>query len=85
MTKCSDCGSTDMPLDVVLTGEQYRVICPEGGILCANCIVNRASKLVGVVSTCLHIDFACDFEGNKPGSRIWQMMKSFDSCVEVTA
>lgn len=74
-TGCLDCGANDMPLDTVLTGEQWAMICPDGGVLCASCIVKRAVRLPGVISTCLHIDFTEDFEGDVPGSKIWQAMK----------
>lgn len=48
---CHDCKRdyTTMPLDVVLPDEQWRVLCPEGGILCADCLLARASCLPGVM------------------------------------
>jgi hypothetical protein len=77
---CLDCGDEEIPLDTDLTGEQWSMICPEHGVLCASCIVRRAATLPGVISTCLHIDFAADFHGNdRPGSRIWQAMKAIDA------
>jgi hypothetical protein len=47
--ECQDCGIlySDMGLDLVLPDQQWKIICPEGGILCANCICKRASKLGG--------------------------------------
>ena len=46
---CIDCGLSysEMGLDLVLPDQQWRVICPENGILCANCICKRATKLNG--------------------------------------
>ena len=46
---CHDCGMKyggDDWVDTVLTTEQWAMIFPEyNGILCANCIIKRASKL----------------------------------------
>ena len=44
---CIDCGIlySEMGLDLVLLDQQWEVLCPEGGILCANCICKRAEKL----------------------------------------
>lgn len=39
----------DFPLDVVLPDMQWLMIHPDdGGVLCAQCIVTRASKIKGV-------------------------------------
>ena len=48
---CIDCGMeyADMGLDLVLPDQQWKIICPEDGILCANCICKRASKVDGTV------------------------------------
>lgn len=50
---CADCTLRyeDFPLDVVLPDADWLAIHPEGpgGVLCAQCIVKRASKLKGVV------------------------------------
>lgn len=46
--KCLDCGMPygDFGLDVVLPDDQWLMIHPEkDGLLCASCIVKRASKL----------------------------------------
>lgn len=47
--QCHDCGSQYefLGLDLVLPDQQWKAICPEGGILCANCICQRASRLGG--------------------------------------
>ena len=47
--KCIDCGIPyrKLGLDLVLPDQQWKVLCPEGGILCANCICKRAEKLKG--------------------------------------
>jgi hypothetical protein len=46
---CADCGMpyADFPLDVVLPDDQWLLIHPEGpgGVLCAQCIVNRAGNI----------------------------------------
>lgn len=46
---CQDCGAEYryLGLDLVLPDQQWDVICPEGGILCANCICKRAAKFGG--------------------------------------
>ena len=48
---CLDCGMkyADMGLDLVLPDQQWKVVCPGGEILCANCICKRAKKLGGTV------------------------------------
>jgi hypothetical protein len=48
---CSDCGAEyeSLGCDLVLPDQQWKIICPEGGILCANCICQRASKLSATV------------------------------------
>ena len=49
--KCLDCGLPyeQFGLDLVLPDQQWRVVCPEDIILCANCISKRAAKLGGTV------------------------------------
>lgn len=52
---CKDCGlpyGGDDWIDTVLPPEQWLLIAPENGILCANCIVKRASKLYPYVVKC---------------------------------
>ncbi len=46
---CNDCGLaySKMGLDLVLPDQQWAVICPEGGVLCPNCISKRAGKYGG--------------------------------------
>jgi hypothetical protein len=50
--------------DTVLPTEQWLMIHPEGegGILCANCIVKRASKLPGAIILKARIVFAGDYD-----------------------
>lgn len=62
MAQCLDCGKpySEMGLDLVLPDQQWKRICPEDGILCANCICQRAAKFGG---TCVQawvdqIDYA---------------------------
>jgi hypothetical protein len=80
MIPCMGCGTVDMPLDTVLTGKQWRMIRPEeGGVLCAACIVRRASRLPHVIGVCARIVFADDYDdGPDHGSKIWQAMKALD-------
>lgn len=49
---CLDCGKDyeEFPLDTVLPNDQWAMINPAlGGVLCANCMVERASKIKGVI------------------------------------
>ena len=78
---CHDCGSPDseMPLDSVLTLKQWQMICPEDGMLCASCIIRRASKLPGIINICLRLQFAEDYGSDqRPGGRFFQIMKTLD-------
>ena len=49
--RCLDCGKPyeDFPLDVVLPDDQWERVCPEGGVLCAACLVKRAANLPRVL------------------------------------
>ena len=49
MAICLDCGAQykTLGLDLVLPDQQWRAVCPENGILCANCICRRARKVGG--------------------------------------
>lgn len=78
---CIDCQCPDeeMPLDAVLTGKQWNLICPGGGVLCASCIVKRASVLPGVINLTARITFAEDFSGDAPGGEFFQFLKSCDA------
>lgn len=52
---CLDCGLPyeDFPLDLLLPRAQWLEIHPDdGGLLCAQCMVKRASKVPG--ATCVH-------------------------------
>jgi hypothetical protein len=79
---CDDCGCPDneMPCDTVLTGKQWILLCPEGvgTYLCASCIVKRAAKLPGVINVTARICFAEDYEGEKPGGRVFEFLKGLD-------
>lgn len=62
---CLDCGCdyTKQRLDVTLSGEQWKMIHPDiGGVLCAACMVNRASKLPGVITFAARIAFGSDYD-----------------------
>ena len=58
--KCEDCGLPyqDFGLDSTLSHEQWAMIHPkgEGGLLCANCMVSRASHIDGAVAMRMQID-----------------------------
>lgn len=79
---CLDCGCGDeaMPLDCVVTGYQWKQICPEeSGVLCANCMVKRASKLPNVINLTARITSASDFIGEAPGGVFFQFLKRYES------
>ncbi len=49
---CLDCGKpySEFMLDTVLSNEQWYLIHPDKhGLLCSQCIVNRAEKLNGIL------------------------------------
>lgn len=77
--RCRDCGSPEPPIDTVLTGLQWEIVCPDGGILCASCIVKRAAKLPHVVDVVARIQFVNDYESHKPGGRYWQLIKTLET------
>lgn len=57
---CIDCDRLyeDFGLDVVLSDEQWELIHPdEKGVICAQCIVNRAEKIKDVVTVNLTLEF----------------------------
>ena len=58
---CIDCGmiygGSDW-IDTTLSTYQWSVVCPENGILCANCIIKRASKINGILAARMHLEFA---------------------------
>ena len=69
--RCMDCG-VENSIDIVLTREQWLKINPkDGGILCANCIVRRASALAHVINVQAYIAFASDFDGNSRKSNFF--------------
>lgn len=79
MVACMDCGLpyADFPLDTTLPDEQWRMIHnSEGGLLCASCIVKRASRLPGVIAVRAIIEFA---GGSVPNTRIRHSAESTGS------
>jgi len=61
ITKCNDCGmlyGKDDWIDTVLSNEQWKLILPKDGILCANCIIKRASKLDNIIRADMKLEFA---------------------------
>lgn len=63
---CMDCGlpyAGPAWLDLVIPREQWLLIHPDdGGILCANCLIARASKLPHVINITGRITFGSDFD-----------------------
>ena len=58
---CMDCGKPyrDFPLDTNLPNAQWKMIHnSDGGVLCANCMVERISRLPKAVAVQARIDFA---------------------------
>lgn len=70
--RCLDCGmpyNNVMKLDLVLPRVQWLEVHPgDGGVLCANCIVKRASKMPGALSVSATIVFCPVYERGE-GSR----------------
>lgn len=59
--RCIDCRMPygNFPLDMTFPDEQWRLIhAPEGGVLCANCMVRRAAGLSGAVVVRATIEFS---------------------------
>lgn len=54
MVACLDCGGDYaelMACDLVIPREQWLAINPDdGGVLCANCMIRRASRLLGAIN-----------------------------------
>lgn len=64
---CADCAKpySDFPLDATLPHDQWeRIMGSPNGLLCANCMVARASKLPGAVAVRMTID--CDAAEPEP-------------------
>ena len=66
VAECFDCGmaygESDW-VDTVLPNEQWDMIFPEhDGLLCANCIIKRASKLTGIIIAKTTLIFASDYK-----------------------
>lgn len=58
---------TDDWVDTVLSDGQWKLIFPEkDGILCANCIIKRASQLEGIIRADMTLIFADDINSPKP-------------------
>lgn len=67
--RCMDCRLLyeDFPLDMTLSDEQWNMIHDSpGGVLCASCIVKRASKLRGAVAVRAHIELLPLSAGETP-------------------
>jgi hypothetical protein len=66
---CMDCGAPyPFALDTALSNEEWAMIHPDKyGLLCANCIVCRASRLPDVVIVKMKLVFADDYDkGGQP-------------------
>jgi hypothetical protein len=72
---CLDCG-VEPPMDTVLTGKQWDRICPEGGVLCASCIIKRAAKFPEFIGATMHINTIDDYHTCiEPGGRVFAFLK----------
>lgn len=62
MLKCEDCGHpySEFGLDTTVSNYQWSLIHPESsnGILCAKCMVQRASRLPGIIAARMVFEFA---------------------------
>ncbi len=58
MLRCEDCGLpyTEFYLDTTIPNSEWDAI-DGSGVLCANCIVKRASKLPGVIAARMTFEF----------------------------
>jgi hypothetical protein len=58
MARCKDCGIPygEMGIDLILPDQQWKHVCPDDGILCANCICKRVSKMRGTTVIYAWID-----------------------------
>lgn len=70
IAKCIDCGIEyrKFGLDYVFPDQQWKIICPENGILCGNCIAKRVEKLkLPSVIMCWidRVDYSKPFLNNK--------------------
>ena len=65
---CKDCELPyqEFGIDTTLPDEQWLMIHPEGfgGLLCANCIVNRASHLPGIIAARMRLEIIGRINGN---------------------
>jgi len=61
---CDSCGEPDegMPVDITLPNHQWSAIKGDDELLCANCIVKRASKLPGIIAVRAVFDIWCEKE-----------------------
>lgn len=63
--RCYDCGKPyggEGWIDTVLPDEQWNIIFPEKyGLLCANCIIQRAAKMEDIVIAKMTLIFSKDY------------------------
>lgn len=82
LSNCMDCGKKyggSGWLDLTFSKDQWLLIHPaDGGVLCANCIIGRASKLPHVISISGQIMFAADYgDAHKtPGAGLAELIKA---------
>lgn len=60
---CMDCGKPyeEFGLDTYVNDSDWEKIHPDrDGLLCANCIVNRAAKIMGVIVIRMELDYRKD-------------------------
>jgi hypothetical protein len=58
VAKCKDCNMPydEFQLDSTLPDDQWSMIAKTEEILCANCIVKRASRLPGIIAVRFYLD-----------------------------
>jgi len=61
IVRCEDCSKpySDFGLDTTLPNDQWLAIYPDGfhGLLCANCIIERASYLDKIIAVRMNLEF----------------------------
>ena len=74
---CMDCGKpySSFPLDVTIPDDQWRQIHDsKGGVLCANCMVARLSRLPGAIAVRARLEVAADEVTASATAPAWEPM-----------
>lgn len=79
---CKDCGLPYMEfgIDATLSNEQWFAIHPEGteGLLCANCIMQRASFLPGIIAARIKLEIIQQSKDQKKGKESMKINAVFE-------